>query len=184
MFHVLIAKNAKGGKGRRRESVRCGRSPRRVGRTADSPNFLRRFAASMPHAGCFLGPRPQALFLGRFAAKFVCRFAAIIVRCLAAMTAGELYTYSLAGACNFARLAVVVGLFENAGVGLGRYVVGGAGGGFFGFAGLADLAVPADFDRVFAPLGAALAGADGLAIDLDEDRVGVQGGEDADGDPA
>ena len=53
------------------------------------------------------------------------------------------------------------------------FVVGGFGGGAFGFADLVFLGVPADFDGLFAPVDALLAGSDRLAADFDPDRVRV-----------
>lgn len=59
------------------------------------------------------------------------------------------------------------------------FVVGGFGGGSFGFADLVFLGVPADFDGLLAPVDALLAGSDRLAADFDPDRVRVDARQDA-----
>ena len=64
-------------------------------------------------------------------------------------------------------------LFQTSLVDFCGFVVGGFGGGTFGFADLVFLGVPADFDGLFAPVDALLAGSDRLAADFDPDRVRV-----------
>ena len=62
-------------------------------------------------------------------------------------------------------------------------VVGGARIGLLGFGVGALFLRPALIDRFAAPLGAALRRPDRLVVDEDKDRIGVGGGQDAQGDP-
>src|SRR5262245_345058 len=89
-----------------------------------------------------------------------------------------------AGCKSLRALTIVKGFLKNLLIRLFCDIVGSLGGFLFRFTRLPDFLIPTCIDGVRAPLGTALAGADGLTIDLDEDRIGVRAGKDADGDPA
>ena len=68
-------------------------------------------------------------------------------------------------------------------VNLRRFVVSLFGNSPFFFANLPLLRLPTDVDRLAAPLGRLLRRADRLVVHDDEDQIGVDAWQDADGDP-